>query len=259
MSVRSLEGKVAVVTGAGNGIGLEIARRLVEEGSRVLLNDIDDALAVRVASEIDGSGERCHAYSGDASKPEFIEEMVARAVELFGRLDIAVANAGLTRFTRFLDVEVDDLRQMLDLNLQGSVFLAKFAARQMVKQGNGGRIVFLSSVTGHQAHEGVVCYGMTKAALRMLAKGLVVELAPYGITTNAVSPGATATERTVEGDPEYAAKWAEKTPMGRVSYPADVANAVLFLVGENAAQITGQTIVVDGGWTATSETPDFSS
>ncbi|MDQ8197680.1 SDR family NAD(P)-dependent oxidoreductase [Pelagicoccus enzymogenes] len=252
-----LEGKVAIVTGAGCGIGLEIARSIAKQGARLLLNDRDGALAREAALSIDPSGELCVACAGDASDPVFIEEMVKLAVQRFGGLHVAVANAGLTIFNRFLEVEVAELRKMLDLNLQGSVFLAKFAALEMVKQGEGGRLVFISSVTGHQAHEGVVCYGMTKAALRMLAKGLVAELAPHGITSNAVSPGATVTERTAAGDPMFAEKWAKTTPTGRAAFPSDIANAVLFLISPESSQITGQTIVVDGGWTSTSEVPDF--
>ncbi len=250
---------VALVTGAACGIGFAIAERLVSEGVKVLLNDVDRDAASKAAAVLSPSGKDCFSYAGDASDPLFIEAMVGAAIERFGGLDMAVANAGLTRFNRFLDIEAEELRQMLDLNVQGSVFLAKFAARQMVRQGKGGRIVFLSSVTGHQAHEGVVCYGMTKAALRMLAKGLVVELAPHGITTNAVSPGATLTERTLKGDVEYSEKWAAKIPTGRASLPSDIANAVAFLLSPEASQITGQTLVVDGGWSATSEVPEFGS
>lgn len=254
---RRFEGQAAIVTGAACGIGFAIARQLVAEGAKVVLNDLEDAAAAAAARELCSDGSVCYPFAGDASDPSFLESLVDAAVQRFGRLDMAVANAGLTRFNRFLDTEVVELRRMLDLNLQGSVFLAKFAARQMVEQGEGGRIVFLSSVAGHQAHDGVVCYGMTKAALRMLAKGLVVELAPYGITTNAVSPGATLTERTVEGDPDYGKKWSSKIPTGKASIPADIANAALFLLSPEAAQISGQTLVVDGGWSATSEVPEM--
>ena len=250
--------KVAVVTGAGSGIGFEIARQLVEAGASVVINDIDPALADEAANAIDPSGRHCIAEAGDASPPSFLETLVDAAVSEFGRLDIAIANAGLTDFSTILEVTPEALQRLLSLNLQGSVFLAQAAARQMVAQGEGGRILFMSSVTGHQAHPRASCYGMTKAALQMLAKALVLELAPHGITTNALSPGAVVTERTEAGDPEFGAKWSEKIPTGRVSQPDDIARAALFLVSDAASQITGQTLIVDGGWTVTSPAPDLS-
>jgi len=250
--------RVAIVTGAATGIGYALVQQLIAAGARVVLNDIDAESAISAAQMVDPGGDRCLPRPGDASDPRFIASLVTETVSRFARLDIAVANAGLTVFSTILDIAPESLRRMLDLNLQGSVFLAQAAARQMIAQGGGGRILFMSSVTGHQAHEGAVCYGMTKAALQMLAKGLVIELAPHGITTNAISPGAVVTERTVAGDPEYGAKWGEMTPTGNVSVPADIAAAALFLLSPAAAQITGQTLIVDGGWTATSPTPDFS-
>ena len=124
----------------------------------------------------------------------------------------------------------------------------------MIKQQSGGSILFMSSVTGHQAHKNLAAYGMTKAALEMLGKNLVIELSPYNITVNTVAPGATLTERTLE-DAEYKATWSRITPMGRPATVEDVANAVLFMVSPKARHITGQNIVVDGGWTAVSVSP----
>lgn len=252
-----LQDKIAVVTGAGNGIGFEICRQLTAAGASILLNDIDEVVASKAAAKINAAGGNCIALAGDASCFEFITQIVDTAVERFGHLDIAIANAGVTAFNSFLDIQPGDLQRMLDLNLHGSVFLAQSAAKQMIKQGNGGRILFMSSVTGHQAHENLVCYGMTKAALQMLAKGLVGELAQHGITTNAISPGAVVTERTMELDPDFETKWKASTPTGHVCTTADIANTALFLVSPEAAQINGQTLIVDGGWTSTSPTPDF--
>ena len=124
----------------------------------------------------------------------------------------------------------------------------------MIEQQTGGSILFMSSVTGHQAHKDLAAYGMTKAALEMLAKNLVLELSPYHITVNTVAPGATLTERTLE-DADYKATWSRITPMGRPATVEDVANAVLFLVSPEAGHITGQNIIVDGGWTAVSTSP----
>ena len=198
---------------------------------------------------------RCIALAGDAGDTAFVREMVDTAVRTFGRLDIVVANAGLTFFGDFFDYEPAAFAQVMQLNLSGSFFLAQAAARQMRGQGEGGSIVFMSSVTGHQAHRHLTAYGMSKAALEMLARGLVVELSPFGITVNAVAPGATLTERTAL-DAGYANTWRELTPMGRAATPGDIANAVLFLAGPEARHITGQTLVVDGGWSAVSPGPD---
>lgn len=257
-----MNAKVAIVTGAGSGIGFAIVRELLARGARVLLNDVDAGLAKKAAdvltAEIAGrpgvAGPCCIAFAGDAGDVEFVRRMVDEAVRVFGRLDIAIANAGLTVFGDFLTYPPESFARVMQLNLAGSFFLAQAAAVQMKKQGEGGSILFLSSVTGHQAHKGLVPYGMSKAALEMLARGLVIELSPYRITVNAVAPGATMTERTAE-DAGYEPTWSQLTPMGRPGRPEDVARAVAFFVSPEARHITGQTLVVDGGWTAISPGP----
>lgn len=248
-----LNDKVAIVTGAGQGIGFEIVRQLLAQGARVLLNDSDAALASRAAEQLAGEG-RCIALPGDAGDTNFIREMVDTAVREFGRLDIVVANAGLTLFGDFFEYTPASFAEVMRVNLQGTFFLAQAAAIQMRAQGNGGSIVFTSSVTGHQAHRQLTAYGMSKAAIEMLARSLVVELSPYRITVNAVAPGATLTERTAI-DPNYEQTWSTLTPLGRPATPADIAQAVLFLAGPGARHITGQTLIVDGGWTVVSPGP----
>jgi 3-oxoacyl-[acyl-carrier protein] reductase len=254
MLTKNFTGKVAVVTGAGQGIGFEIARQMVLAGNAVLINDINETLVQKAADLISSGSGKCIALAGDASDLGFIGQMVDTAVHQFGRLDIAVANAGVTLFGDFLTYPPESLQSVMNLNLRGSFFLAQKAAKQMVKQQSGGRVLFMSSVTGHQAHENLVAYGMTKAALEMLAKGLVIELSPYQITVNTVAPGATLTERTLE-DADYKNTWSRITPMGRPATVEDVANAVLFLVSPDSGHITGQNIIVDGGWTAVSTSP----
>lgn len=246
--------KVAIVTGAGQGIGLEIARQLARNGASVLLNDIEKSLAEEGSKLIQEEKGICLPFPGDASNVDFIQSMVEKAVKHFGKLDIAIANAGITLFGDFLEYEPDDFTQVMKVNLGGSFFLAQAASRQMKQQGTGGRILFMSSVTGHQAHKNLAAYGMSKAALEMLAKTLVIELSQYRITVNAIAPGATLTERTVS-DPEYDKVWSEITPMGRPATTQDVASAAMFLLSPQAGHITGQSLVIDGGWSSVSPSP----
>jgi 3-oxoacyl-[acyl-carrier protein] reductase len=248
------EGRTALVTGAGAGIGEEIARRLCLAGARVLLNDADRGLAESTAARIGADGGACRGIGGDVADVDVVRGLVAEAVGTFGRLDIAVANAGLTQYGDFFDYEPARFDRLLGVNLRGSYFLAQAAARQMRAQGGGGRILLLSSVTGHRALRQLSAYGMTKAALEMMARALVVDLSPLGITINAVAPGATVTPRTV-ADPEWEGGWARATPLGRAATVADVAAAALFLLSPEAAHITGQTLLVDGGWTSIGAEP----
>ena len=180
--------------------------------------------------------------------------MVDTAVEKFGKLTVVIANAGITLFGDFLEYSPEAFYKVLHTNLGGSFFLAQAAVRQIKKQGVGGSLLFMSSVTGHQAHKNLAAYGMTKAALEMLAKNLVIEVSAYNINVNAIAPGATLTERTAE-DATYQRTWSKITPMGRPAYPADIAHAALFLVSDQARHITGQSLVIDGGWTSISPSP----
>ncbi len=254
MSEGMFNNKTAIVTGAGQGIGFEICRQLAAAGAHVLLNDIDTTLANDAAVRIQQSGGRCTACPGDSSDIAFIQKMVSLAVDAYGSLDIAIANAGITLFGDFLSYPPESFYKVLQVNLGGSFFLAQAAANQMKLQPGGGALLFTSSVTGHQAHKNLAAYGMTKAALEMLAKNLVIELSSFNITVNTIAPGATLTERTLE-DPGYASTWSSITPMGRPAYTKDIADAALFLVSDKARHITGQTLVIDGGWTAISPSP----
>ena len=172
----------------------------------------------------------------------------------FGKVTIMIANAGITTFGDFLTYTPAALQQVMDLNLRGSFFFAQAVSRQIIKQKTGGSLLFMSSVTGHQAHKNLAAYGMTKAALEMLAKNLVIEVSSYGITVNAIAPGATLTERTAE-DPDYEKTWSDITPLGRPANPTDIAYTAVFLVSDKARHITGQTIIIDGGWTSVSPSP----
>lgn len=245
------KGKTAIVTGAGQGIGFEICRQLIAHGARVLLNDSDESLARQAADQL---GKNCIPMAGDVADIDFIRGMVAKVVSVFERLDIVIANAGITLFGDFLSYSPEAFNRVMQVNLGGSFFLAQAAALQMKRQNEGGSILFMSSVTGHQAHKQLSAYGMSKAALEMLARNLVIELSPYHITVNTVAPGATMTERT-SGDAGYEQTWSALTPMGRPATTLDIADAALFLVSSSARHITGQTLIVDGGWTAVSPNP----
>ena len=245
--------EVAVITGAGQGIGFEIAKQLCINGACVVLNDIDETLAKKAAADVSVNGN-CIALAGNAADPLFVQEMVDKAVNAFGRLTIAIANAGITLFGDFFEYKPEALQSVMNLNIGGSFFLTQAAAKQIRQQQSGGSILLMSSVTGHQAHKNLAAYGMTKAALEMLAKTLVVELSPHHISINAIAPGATITERTSE-DENYINTWSRITPMGRPATVEDIANAALFMVAPASRHITGQSLIIDGGWTSVSPSP----
>jgi glucose 1-dehydrogenase len=244
----------AIITGAGIGIGFEVAKQLALQGAKVVLNDIDKDLAQKSAQRIRELGGVCEAFGGDISEITNIEEIVNFTVETFGKLDILIANAGITTFGDFLEYQPESMQKLLQVNLFSTFFLTQAAVRQMIKQGHGGSILLTSSVTGKIAHKNLAAYGMTKAGLDQLAKNLIVDLAPHQININTIVPGATLTERTLE-DAAYIETWSRITPSGRPATIQDIAHAALFLVSPNSRQITGQNLVVDGGWTSVGVSP----
>jgi len=244
-----------IITGAGQGIGFTIARKLAVQKANVVLNDIDPDLAELAATAIRKDGGECMNYPGDAGNIDFIRKMVEESVERFGALHGAVANAGITTFGDFFEYTPESMQRLLQLNMAGTFFLTQAAALQMRKQGSGGSIVLMSSVVGLQSHKYLSAYAMTKAAIQMLARNLVTELAPYGIRINTIAPGATITERTMAMEPEYDKTWKRLTPLGKPATTDDIANSALFLLSEQSGQMTGQTLVVDGGWSAVSPAP----
>jgi glucose 1-dehydrogenase len=246
--------QIAIITGAGIGIGFEIAKQLTAQGAKVVLNDIDKDLAKESSLKIRENGGICEAFGGDISELNTIKAIVKFAVDTFGKIDILIANAGITTFGDFLEYQPESMQKLLQVNLFGTFFLTQEVAKQMIAQKNGGSILLTSSVTGHQAHKYLAAYGMTKAGIEQLAKNLVIDLAPFQININTIVPGATLTERTLE-DAGYIETWSRITPIGRPATVQDIANAALFMVSPLSRHVTGQSLVVDGGWTSVGVSP----
>lgn len=256
MQYSGIHDKVAIITGAGEGIGYAIARLLVQAGAKVVLNDISEDQAAHATESLgkDQPGN-CLPFAGDAADVSVIHKMVDFTIARFGKVDFVIPNAGITLFGDFFDFQPEDFERVVNLNLRGAFFLVQRAAAQMKAQGNGGRVILMSSITGIKCYPSLAAYGMTKAALQMLARSLVLTLSPHQITINAIAPGATLTERTEKEEPDYAGAWARLLPTASVGKPEDMAHMCLFLLSDKAAHITGQTHVVDGGWTVIGRYP----
>jgi glucose 1-dehydrogenase len=220
---------------------------------------MDDELAEKATIDInrDFNREMVYPLIWDVADTEASKKMVVEVGDRFSRLDILVGNAGITNFGGFLDYTEEAFDRVLGVNLRGNYFLAQAVAQQMIKKKTPeGRIIFISSVTGHQAFLNLSTYGLTKAALCHLSKVLALELGGLNITANTISPGAIITERTLKDDPQYEEHWASVASVGRCGRVEDIASAALFLASIEARHITGQTIQVDGGWTIKSPIPE---
>ena len=238
-----LKDKVAVVTGAARGIGRSIAERFLQEGAAVVIADVAAEAAERTAGEL---GERAVGVGADVTDAEQVAALVAKTTERFGRIDILVNNAGITRDTLLMRMDDRDWQQVLDINLRGAFLVTKAVARGMMKQ-RYGRIVNISSVVGLMGNAGQANYAASKAGLIGLTKSVARELAPRNITVNAVAPGFIETEMTAALPPEAREAFLQQVAIKRPGTPDDVAAAVLFLASDEAAYITGQVLVVDGG------------
>ena len=259
MDFQVFAGQTAIVTGGASGIGYGIAEYLVDNGAHVVICDISPE---RTAEAVDLLNERvtgqATGYPGDAGNVDFIRDMVAFAAAIpDNRLELIVANAGLTEFGDFFEFTEASFAKVVNLNLRGTFFLIQAAANQMREQRSPGRIILIGSNVGNRAYPNLAAYGMSKAGIAMLAQQLVLPLGPLGITINCVSPGATLTERTALEEPDYAGVWAKLNPNKRVALPEDIAEAVGFLLSPGARHITGQQLLVDGGWTGYAPSPFF--
>jgi len=242
-----LKDKVAVVTGAAQGIGLAIAERFAREGAKVTIGDINVEKGEAAAAKL-GAGALFH--QADVGYRDQAEGLIARAVAAFGRLDILVNNAGITHNADFLDLAEDDYYRVLRTNLKSVFLCGQAAARRMVAQGGGGTIINMASVNARLAIPNQVPYGASKGAINQLTRVMAVGLAPHRIRVNAIGPGTIMTDLARDSvlRNETATRMVmSRTPIGRFGEPDEVASVALFLASDDASYITGQTIYPDGG------------
>lgn len=245
-----LEGRVALVTGARSGIGHAIAQELARQGADVAINDLaDNAEVEAVVQAIAGLGRKAIAAPGDVSNAQQVAGMVETTVEHLGRLDIMVNNAGIEKKTPFLDVAESEFDRVIAVNLKGTFLCAQAAARAMVRQGTGGKIINISSIHEDLPMPGNSPYCASKGAIRMLTRTLALELAPHHINVIGVGPGAVATpiNRDVLASSGLLDQLKAQIPWGRLAAPEEIARVVAFLSSSAADYLTGTTVFVDGG------------
>lgn len=245
-----LQDKVAFITGAGAGIGQAIALHFAEHGAKIAVAEIVEERGRQTVSMIEGQGGEASFIGVDVSSVGSIKQGVALALERFGRIDILVNNAGILEYRPFLSIMEKSWDRLINVNLKGSFFCAQFVAAEMIRLGIKGSIINLGSIASELAIEFQSHYVTSKGGVRMMTKGLALELAPHGIRVNAIAPGVILTEMTKE-DLEEATVREEavrKIPLGRLGMPLDVARAALFLASDESDYITGSLIFVTGGF-----------
>lgn len=243
-----MKDRAAIVTGAGQGIGREIAISLAKHGAKVVVSDISDKV-FEVAQEIEETGSQGLAVRCDVTKREEVEEMTRKAVERFGKVDILVNNAGIYPTKPFVEMTEQEWDKVLDVNLKGVFNCTKSVLPTMMDR-KYGRIISLSSIAGSLVgFPNLVHYSASKAGIVGFTKTLALELAPYGINVNAVAPGPVETPGTSELGEEMYEQTKAAIPLGRWGHPKDIAGLVVFLASDESSFITGQCITIDGGYT----------
>jgi len=240
-----LHQKIAIVTGASQGIGLACAERLVREGARVMLVDIRPEVEQAAAS----LGDAAQAYRADVGIKVEVDAMIAATLAAFGRIDILINNAGVTHAAEFLDLHEDDFDRVLRINLKSMFLCSQAAAREMVKR-ESGCIINMSSVNAELTIPNQVPYVVSKGGVNQLTRVAAIGLAQYGIRVNAIGPGTILTElakKAVLGSPEARHTILSRTPLGRCGEPEEVASIAAFLASDDASYMTGQTLYADGG------------
>jgi glucose 1-dehydrogenase len=246
----SLQGKVAIVTGGNSGIGKAIALGLARAGAKIVIDYVVHPEATEaLEQEITALGDEAIGVKADVSSVREMQALVDAAVAKFGRVDIMVNNAGVETRTSVLDTTEDQYDRVLSINLKSAFFGTQIAAKQMIAQGGGGRIINITSVHEDWPMPGNTAYCLAKGGMRMLTRTAGVELAPHGICVVGVGPGAVATPINLSTmqDPALLAKLNAAIPLGRLAEPEEIANVVVFLAGDGASYLTATTIFADGG------------
>lgn len=242
-----LDDKVAIVTGASRGIGRAVALEFAKAGAKIVINYAGNAAAAEsVRDTIVKSGGKAIVVQADVSDANSVDNLAKLAIETFGRIDILVNNAGITRDSLLMRMKETDWDDVMNINLKGIFNCTKAISKIMMKQ-RSGRIVNMTSVVGLMGNAGQSNYAAAKAGVIGFTKSMAKELAPRGITVNAIAPGFISTDMTAVLSDAVKTDLAQKIPLGRLGEPEDVAKAVLFLVSGSAKYITGQTLNVDGG------------
>jgi NAD(P)-dependent dehydrogenase (short-subunit alcohol dehydrogenase family) len=247
-----LTGKVALVVGAGGGIGGAGAEALAREGASVFCSDLDGAAVDATAARIRAAGARAVASALDVRDRAAVDSAVAAVVREFSRLDIVLESAGISHRLNFLDVDAETWDRIIAVNLTGLFQVGQAAARQMVKQGSGGSIINVTSQLAEVARPERSAYVASKGGARSLTQAMAVDLAVHGIRVNAIAPGPTLTglTRASYADPEARRATEAVIPLGRLGQPDDLAGAMLFLASDESRWVTGSTVTVDGGYLA---------
>jgi NAD(P)-dependent dehydrogenase (short-subunit alcohol dehydrogenase family) len=246
-----LQDKVALVTGAGKGIGAGVALHLAQEGAHVVLNYAHSAKgADEVCAKIQALGRRALAFKADIAKAAEVKAMFDKTIETFGRVDILVNSAGVDPHVDFLELTEEQWDWTIDTNLKGNFLCSQAAARQMVKTG-GGKIIIISSIHSIQTYPHITAYATSKGGLNAMTRQLALELAPYHINVNTVAPGAVHVEKFYGIIPNYDPHMFDhEIPLGFMGMPSDIGAAVAFFASDEARYITGQVLFVDGGTSA---------